>query len=267
MKRILCFILIGVCIILPWKAYAQLQLDKMDVKLNITGGQIVNGSVIVSNTSTKNITVRAYPEDFTYSFPFDGRKTPFPLGSVSRSCGKWISVSSKSFVLPPHGKKEVNYSVKVPNDVKGNYWGVLILEQVPNKFTGNLGVSLILRIGCSFLLEASGSEKKAVLEDITISSGNIQGNFLNNGNVILTAKGIFYVMDSSKKVLNRGDIAKYVVSPDEKASFTINLSKNIPQGSYTLFLNFTFEGGGSLEEELNLSKDEAGNITILNIKD
>ncbi len=242
-------------------------MDKPKVILNVKGGETINGSVIVNNPSAKNSTIKAYFEDTTYIFPFSGKKKTLPLGSISRSCGKWISVSPKSFVFPPHGKKEVKYSIKVPNDVKGHYWGALIFEDVPDKLKAGTGINLTVRVGCSFLLEAPGSEKKAVLEDITISSGNVQGNFLNKGNVILTAKGSFYVMDSSKKVLDRGDIVKYVIPPDEKAPFTIKLSKGIPQGSYTLFLNFTFEGGGGLQEEFNFSKDEADNIQFPNVSD
>ncbi len=267
MKRILFFILLVViCNISP--LYAQIGLNTLDVKLNVKGGEIVKGTMIVTNTSAKNIKINAYFEDFAFKAPFDGGKTYLPLGSIERSCGQWITVSPKSFVLPPKGKKKVAYSIKVPKDVKGEYWGVFIAGSAPGEFKGDVGVSLVVRIACTFLLDAPGVEKKAKLDDVSITSDTIQYNLLNNGNAILfITKGTFSIMDSNGKVFDSGDITQHFISPDQKVPLSIKLSKEIPPGEKTLSLKFDLKDGGSLVKGVDFSKDEAGKITILNIKD
>lgn len=270
MKRILFLILLiilcGISLL-----YAQISLNTLDVKLNIKGGETVNGTLTVTNMSKKNILVKAYFEDFTYQYTLDGGgKRYLPVGSIDRSCGQWISVSPKSVVLPPNGKKKVTYSINVPKEVKGEYWGAFIFEAAPvgAKFTGEVGVSLVVRVACTFLLDAPGLEKKAKLEDISIASETIQINLLNIGNAILfMTKGTFSIMDSKGKVFEKGDIKRYFLPPDEKAPLSLKLSKEITPGDKTLSLNFDLKDGGTLVKAVDFSKDEAGNITILNIKD
>lgn len=269
MKKILFLILLIGIFGIP-SLYAQIALNTLDVKINIKGGETVNGTMTVENISEKNILVKTYFEDFTYNSPFDKGATYLPLGSIERSCGQWISVSPKSFVLPPKGKKKVAYSIKVPKEVKGQYWGAFISEAAPGEFKlkGIMGVSLVVRVACTFLLEAPGLEKKAKLEDISIAFDTIEGNLFNNGNAILfITKGAFSIMDSKGKMFDKGDIKRYSISPDEKAPLSIKLSKKISPGDKTLSLNFDLKDGGTMVKSVDFSKDEAGNITILNIKD
>lgn len=251
-------------------AFSQIRPDRYDVNLSVTPGEETTGFLTVENLANQAVTLKAYFEDFSYKPPFDGIKEMSPIGSTLHSCGNWINLSQNLFVIPAQGKQKIIYTVKTPKEAKGSYYGILFFEKSSGVSTaGNqVGVGLVVKIGCSFFIETKNSERKAGIEDISLENGNIKGYFVNYGNVLLLSEGSFYIMDSKGKILDRGEIIKNLHLPSaEKSPILINIAAKIPQGSYTLFINFDLGERKTFVKEIDFSKDEAGDIKILKISD
>lgn len=248
-------------------AYAQLVLDKRQINLKVKPGEVITGSVTVSTPSGQYFTVKAYFEDVTYKPPFLGIKTLLPLGSTDRSCGQWITLSNPMFLLNAKGKQEEAFTIKVPKDIKGGYYCVLIFEKGASSVEGDRGVGIIERAGCTISLETADKETRGKISNISQGPGGIQGELSNLGNALLVADGSYYVMDAKGVVADRGAINKYYLPPGENTSFAIKLSEQVVPGTYSLVLNFDLEEGKALLKEIDLVKDDTGNINITATRD
>ncbi len=265
MKRVI-FLVLGLILSLNISAFAQIKLDKYQVKADISSGEVIKGSIVVENTSAENITVKVYPLDFVYLPPFEGGKDVRPLGATSYSCGKWITASLNNFVLSPKGKQTVGYTIKAPENIKGGYYGVLFFEKGSVGSSGGVGV--ILKIGCSFFLEAQDKLREINIADTAIDKDTIKGKIFNSGNVILISDSAYYLMDEKGTILNKGKVReKFYLPLGEKVPFTVKVPNQLAAGSYTLVMNFDLEGRGALVKELDFSKDEAGKFGALKVKD
>ncbi len=246
-----------------------LRIDTPKIKIKIKPGQTITGVLNVENSSSKQIIVKAYLEDFTYISPYDGTKKFMPPNSLENSCAKWINFSPHEFTLPPFGRKKVSYSINVPSRVEGGYYAVLFFETSLGKLENDLervNISLLGRIGCLFFIETENKTKKADIENISFRKNRIEADFCNEGNVILIAKGNFYVMDEKGIVRNRDKITDIYISPKDKARFSIKLPEKLSPGKYTLIISFDLEDGDILMREIDFLKDEKNNMKILEIR-
>lgn len=267
MKRWVFFLSLVLCLSFNSFTFAQVSLDKREIKLDIQPGQETKGFIVVNNSSDKDVTLKTYFEDIEYKFPYLGTPSFLPLGSTPQSCGKWINLSPELVLIPAKSKQEVSYSIKVPSTIKGGYYGILWLERVAVPITGEKGVSLIIREGCKFFLETPDKIKEGKIDDIAVDKNSIKGDLLNSGNVLLISQGTFYIMNEKNIVSDRGDIQKFYLPEKAKVSFIVKVSKNVTQGKNTLFINFDLGAGKALVKEIDFSKDAAGNLKILKMRD
>ncbi len=237
------------------------------MKLNVQPGETVMNSLAVYNTSLEPIPVKVYWEDFIYVPPFDGKKNFLPAGSTDYSLNKWMTFSPTEFTLPANSKKKITYSMKVPQDIRGGYYGVLFFENgVPNK-QAITGVRIVSRVGCLFFVEAKDKTKKAKINNIKVVHNHVAGSFLNSGNVILIPEGVYYFMSKEETVVDRGEIQKLYLPPQAIGTFTLDLPKKLPEGKYTLVITFDLQDGDSVVKEIDFSLDPLGQIKILQERD
>jgi hypothetical protein len=267
MKKILLILGMGILLCHP-NAYAQVTLDKGSIKVEAAPGEDVKGSINVANPSDKDITIKAYFQDFIYTSPYDGAMELHTLGTTERSCGKWVTLFPEEFIIPAKGSQEVNYSVKVPKDADGGYNGVLFFEKGIEPSAADKSIGLILKRGCSFFVETKNKVKTAQIQEIALNpKDNLDGALFNSGNVILIAGGSYYLMDKDSSISDRGDIAKFYLPAKVKAPFVIKLDKKIPEGNYTLVVNFDLGEGKVAVKEIEIVKDETGKLILGKIND
>ncbi len=267
MKKYIFFLTLVLLLSWNYPAFAQLALDKYRERVDITPGKTVKGTIILYNRSDKIIFLKAYLKDIKFVQPFDGKKEILPAGSTPYSISKWIKVSPDSFNISANGKQLVTYTVNVPEGVKGSYYGTIYFEKnAAGKVESNTSVGLAISWGYTLFLETTDKIKGAAIEGVSSINGAIQGNLANTGNVLLVSTPTFYVMDEKGVVLDRGTLQNFFLPSGEKTIFKAEISKNIPQGKYTLFLSFDFGGGAPLVKEIYFSKTESGEIQILETK-
>ncbi len=248
-------------------AFAQLVLDKREFKIEAKPGETVTGAVTVTNLYNKDVTLKAYLEDFVYEPPYRGFKTVRPLGSTSRSFGKWVTLTTPLFIVPAKGKQEITFTIKVPPEAKGGYFAVLFFEKGEGAVIGEKGVGIKEKAGCALLLETTNSDKRSKIDKIAATGAGIEGTLSNLGDCLLTAQGSYYMMDSKGIVADRGQIEKYYLPQGAGVLFSLKVSENVPSGKYTLMINFDTGDGKALVKEVDFSKDKAGALRILTERD
>ena len=283
----------------PATTFAQLLLEEGKVTLNVHPGETVMNSLSVHNTSPdESIGVKVYWEDFVYVPPFDGKKNFLPPGATDYSLNKWISFSPTEFTLAPNTKKKITYSMKIPRNIQGGYYGVLFFEQASNNKQETTGVRLISRVGCLFFVEAKDKIKKARVSDIKfvielpsskqnsktlasvdsasksfrvgkekLNNNHMEGNFSNSGNIVLIPEGVYYFMSKEDTIVDRGEIKKLYLPPKGIGTFTVDLPNNLKEGKYTLVITFDLQEGDSVVKEIDFSKGPSSQIKILQERD
>ncbi len=251
--------------ILTGEAKAQLFLENGKVSLAVSGGDHLNGSLLIHNTSSQPENIKVYWEDFEYKSPYDGSKTFLPAGTAPGSASQWVSFSPQTFSIPAFGQQNIDYTVSVPSQIQEGHYGVLFFEKSSESpIGGGDEITLVTRVGCLFFIEPSNKNKKAVLQDIGLKANNITASFVNQGNVILIPRTTYYMMQEGGLVLNRGEIKKLYVPPGASAPLEIPLKKQVNPGHYTLVVNSDLEEGDVVVKEIGLVVDASGQITVEN---
>ncbi|MFC1514879.1 hypothetical protein ACFL5X_03160 [Candidatus Omnitrophota bacterium] len=246
-----------------------LRIDSPKVKLKVSPGQTVSGAIVVENLSDIAVPIRAYFEDFKYISPFDGSKEFLPQASTSFSCAPWISFSPQEFTLRPLEKRQVYYSINVPEEASGGYYSVLFFESAlgPGRDEEGRAVSVIGRIGSLFFVETQDSIKAADISGINASLRDLHGTIANTGTTIIIVKPVFYIMDQAGLVVDRGKPPELFLNPGDQTNFSIGLSSDLAQGRYIAVLTFDLEGQDVVIREVTFSKDSFGAVEILDVKE
>jgi len=198
MKRFRAFILITLSLlVLPGTCMGQLSLTS-DLTLNgvipykIAAGESQKGSALIENTSNVPVTAVLYGSD---SAPTrEGRMTLSPGGAEPKNLGKWISFEKPQIDLAPHQKKEVGFTVQVPElATPGTYGGGIAASLIkkPTEQSGAIGASFRTRNIILMLVTVPG-EKTTIFNWIDFNHSEKNGHLFllslkNNGNTALTA--------------------------------------------------------------------------------
>jgi hypothetical protein len=253
--------------ILTAQAQAQVFLEQAKVSLDVSPGEHHDGFLLVHNTSSDPINIRAYWEDFEYKPPYDGAKSFLPAGTAPGSASQWVTFSPQTFLIPAFGQQKIDYTLTVPSQIQEGHYGVLFFERSVAGKLNDEAVNLVTRIGCLFFIEPSNKLKKADLQNIILKGNDVTARFVNQGNVILIPRTTYYVMEDGGLVLLRGETKKLYVPPGASARVKIPISEQLKQGHYTLVINSDLEEGDVVIKEIALTVDASGQITIENSQD
>ena len=241
------------------------RINKPKIRLNIPSGSSESGSITVSNPSTGDVNVKVYLEDWEYEESQDGVKRFFPPGTHPLSCAKWISFYPADFSLPSYGSQELFYSVKAPKDVNGGYFAVLFFEKAMGEMKDSEGANILIkgRIGSLFYVETGAVNKKVELTNISIAKKRngleISTVLKNTGNVDVTAKGTFNIIDKQGMVFARGEFNDTYTFPGSQARISSTWADAVPVGDYDLII--TLDLAGSLKiEEVEIRINSSGGI-------
>jgi len=93
-------------------------------------GTMYRGTVVLENLTDRPQEAKVTQRD--YRFSADGANHFDPPGSHPRSNSSWIAVRPRVATLPPGGRAEVTYEVRVPagGSLAGSYWSLLLVEPI-----------------------------------------------------------------------------------------------------------------------------------------
>jgi len=248
-------------------ANAQVFLEEGKVQLDVAPGENIAGKLTLHNTSDQDVDMKVYWEDFVYKPPFDGSKEFSPKGTSDYSIADWVNVSTQSLIFGPYAKRTVSYSVNVPEDMDKGHYGVLFFEKEGMQVDGKTGLNVVTRVGCLFFIEPKNKVVKADIKNIQLSEQGLTSRFTNQGNVVLIPSGTFYVINEEGMALDRGEMDKIYLPPDQIADYALAFNRDLDPGVYTLVMTVTFEGGEVLVKEIDFQKSYPSAFNIIEIRD
>jgi len=241
--------------LLGGSAAANIMVDNGKVSYVVKPGETISDSLTVYNTSSdKAVTLKVYWEDFEYIAPFQGEKKFHPAGTRPDSCRQWVVFSPSELTIAPLSDQKVNYTIKIPDDVTGGHYGVLFFESRAES-NARIGIALATRLGSLFFIEAENRNKTGVIKDIQINENEFQAVFENSGDVLLSAEGVFYIMDSKGLVVDRGKISTKYLPTNTQTELTWLISEKVKPADYTLILTMDLGDGNSLVKEIDFKKN------------
>jgi hypothetical protein len=221
------------------------QLQPPKVRVIIPPGESQTGTITVLNNATFPKKVKVYAYDWRYLPAQDGTKDFLPPSTLESSAAKWITFSPAEFSIPAFGRVLVNYTVRLPQDARGGHYAVLFFEnylgdqeQPPGE---GVSVNLAVRVASLFYIEAKGFvERRAVIENLKfkkeLGKFFLSAVFTNAGNVDITAKSEFYIIDKKGMVFARGDFNDIYTFPKDAAVLESFWKEKIPSGKYDLVM-------------------------------
>lgn len=261
MRFIAFTILLACCVLFPVTAKAQLFLEDGKVVLAVSPGDHINKSLTVSNTSAEELHVKVYWEDFQYQPPYDGTKKFFPAGVGPASASKWVTYSPQEITLPPYGKQKIDYSISVPEQISGGYYGVLFFERTGVTIKDVSGLDIITRVGCLFFIEPKDAVRKASVDKISVNGSKLTGDFINTSAITLIPRIVYYIMEEGGMVKDRGELKKIYVPAGATASWELPVPADLEAGHYSVVINIDLGNESVATKEVSLTKDVAGQLT------
>jgi hypothetical protein len=246
-----------------------LRLDQTKIRLSIAPGQGKSGKITVDNPTDQVLNIKVYAEDWAYTPKQDGTKDFMMAGTGAFSGAQWLTFVPADFTLPPYGRQTLNYTVKVPADASGGHYAVLFFENAGAAPQESTGMNLIVRIGVIFYFEAQGTTRRACeISGLKAEKGNKEAlvvslNFKNTGNVDITGRTTFDLIDSNGLVYARGAFNDLYTFPQDAAVIKASWQEAIPPGTYDLVitLDMTKQPGAASEIKSQVLTREA-QITI-----
>ena len=226
------------------EAQEVVQIEPAKNRLIITPGNIQTGTINIYNQSKEPKNVKVYLEDWSYLPVCDGTKEFKSAGSGDLSAAPWISFVPAEFTIAAFGKKTLNYVVKIPPEAKGGHYAVLFFEnylgeQKPT--SEGVSVNLAVRVASLFYIEPKGTiNRQARIAGLKITKDQgkfyISINFTNTGNVDITAKANFFIIDEKGMAYARGEFNEVYTFPRDSATLSSSWRETIPKGKYDLIL-------------------------------
>ena len=212
-------------------------------------------------------------QEFTikvYDFNMNGKgKSSFlKSGSGEYSLSKWMNVSPTFFEVSPGEKKEITFTVSVPNDETGNRaaWSIIMIEQAePRKqlepakqsdATVALGVVPTFAFGV-FVYQNPPTVKTENVEmtGFRMETKEDQNTFYieatNNGNGIAYCTSYIDMINNATGAKTRLTVKKFTIVPGLIRDFTFKLPAMVP-GDYTAVGVLDYEGS----EEIQAAKKQ-----------
>lgn len=264
--RMLRIIIILGCVLFPAFAHAQFVVEQSRVESVVQPGKSLVDRIVLHNTANNSKNVRIYWQDFEYVAPFDGEKSFMPAGSLSHSLSNWTTLSRDYATIPAGESITVNYSIKVPADADGGYYGVLFFEEDDPSQVTSTGVKIVMRVGTLFFLGTNDNRDHADVQNLILKDGKFSGQIINHGNTILFPEGTYYALDQDGWVADRGELKKRYLPAGQSATFEWSLPDTLPVSEYTTILTFDLGYGYSLVREIDFSKKSNGDVVITQIR-
>jgi len=208
-------------------------------------GQIVEGVIVLKNSSDQPEEARLYLQDF--SFNYEGKKEYTEPGTISRSNTSWIQFSPSLVTVPPQETMDVKYTIQVPEteEMTGTYWSILMVEGVPqltaqasaeNRKDIQFGIKQLLRYGIQLVthIEDSGTRNIKFLNTELVQTENGQQlniDVENTGERWLRPNLVVELYDEMGSQAGKVDGGKWRIYPGTSVRFTADLTA-IASGKY-----------------------------------
>lgn len=231
-------------------AQVSMSLFPVSFRYDIPRGSSQTGVITVSNPSEVPLSLQVETENFTGG---DGGTVEYAPEGAKYGLLSWIQVDKTPFTLGPGQKREVPFTVAVPeNGEVGGHYGTILFRAAPDggqEGSSNIGISG--RIGSIILVSVPGNANKSgelvkVSAPAFVQYGplTVTASYKNTGSVHYVTKGeVTYTGIFGKKTV---PFDEKTILPDVQRDTISTLDKTWLIGP--VFVKATMEAGdGSIE--------------------
>ncbi|RSS47489.1 DUF916 domain-containing protein [Streptomyces sp. WAC07061] len=204
-------------------------------------GTTVSDSATIVNSSDRELTFRVFATD-AMNTPSGGAFALLPVQTRPKDVGAWVALApgaEATVTVPPRGRKDVPFTVKVPQDaVPGDHVGGIVAlntEVEGVRKEGKVQVGVQRQVGARMYFRVPGPLTPGLtVEDVRVTRGapllpwvkdaraTVTYTLVNRGNVVVeprvavSAEGLF-----GRRVLNRpARDPKLVLLPGQRVELT-----------------------------------------------
>ena len=126
----------------------------------------------------------------------DGRQSFYaPAGSISRSCGNWVSANPMEATVAGGDALQVRLTVSVPTRAEpGGYWCALSVDEMPDPLASTpegVGVRFLASVSTGIYVYIDPVERGADVLDIIVDGTEATARIENTGNTPTAVEGRF----------------------------------------------------------------------------
>ena len=193
-----------------------LAVSQIEFDLHIPAGNSATYTFKVHNDESVTDDVKIYLADWDRDA--QGNHRFYDPGTLPRSDTAWIEVAPTRFTLQPDETKEVRFTISVPPDAAGTYWGMIMVEGQPRpeKHAGAT-VMVVPRFGVKVYETPPGTGRKdgqiTKIERLGLNPLTFLIDFENTGTVHLHVSGEVQLIDSQGQTVERIVIASFPILP------------------------------------------------------
>ncbi len=265
-KSILIFIILLLFLPSLVLSQANFLLSPPIIDIAVPPGGVNEFTLLLFNNSIREQNFLLYTTDLLVT----PAALKFPeAGTTKFSCANWIEIDETNFSIEPGKSKEIKCRIRVPREVIGGRYAVIMSENVEpedeqEKKKQNIAIKPHFRLGTIFklIIKGSGLKKAGKIEDIVIEKlpeGGIEIKviFYNQGNVHTIAKGSFIVKDKDSKVKLRGFFSEATSYPECQTEFKYRSKRGLSAGTYftEAIINYSQMQRASIKKEFTLESD------------
>ncbi len=254
-KRLIVGGVIAAAAIAPAMANAQVSVSLYPVsfRYDIPRGSSQTGVITVTNPSTVPLSLQVEAENFTGG---DGGTVEFAPEGAKYGLLSWLTVDREPFVLGPGQKKEVPFTINVPENAEvGGHYGTILFRASGNPGgDGETAIGISGRIGSIILVSVPGDAKKSGQLVKVGAPGFVQygpltlsASYKNTGSVHYVTKGTA----TFTGIFGRRTVPfeEKTILPDVQRDTTATLDKTWLIGP--VFMKATLEAGDGSAQTLS----------------
>lgn len=197
----------------------------------------------------------------------DGRQSFYaPAGSISRSCGHWVSANPMEATVAGGEALQIRLTVSVPQEVQpGGYWCALSVDEMPDPLAvmpEGVGVKFLASVSTGVYVYIDPVERGADVLAIDVDGRQATARLQNTGNTPTAVEGRFEFLRPGETtpvaviVLPRNML---LTEPVRTAAFSVSLPEpaTLPSGRYVvrLILDIGLDHYIGLQRTVDLVRD------------
>jgi hypothetical protein len=198
----------------------------------------------------------------------DGRQSFYkPVGTVPRTCGRWITINPVEATVPPGGTLEVRVSVSVPRDAQpGGYWCVLTTDEVSTPArAGGVGMQFLASVSVGVFVDVVPVTRSIRIAEVRLGADDGSIRVQNTGNTPVVVEGRFeFLRPNGTKPVAKTDLPRttLVLDPAPVRLITAKLPSvsALPSGRYLVraILDIGLDHYVGAQKEMDVRRETAG---------
>jgi hypothetical protein len=196
----------------------------------------------------------------------DGQQSFYaPSGSLTRSCGPWVSATPREAPVSGGQVLHVRLSITVPSAVKpGGYWCALTVDETPDPkevTPDQVGVKFLASVSTGIYVSVNPIERGVDILDIDVARERAVTRLVNTGNTPVSVEGHFdFFKPGATEPLIAVELPRNVLltEPIPTGVFSVALpdAVHLPAGRYLvrLVLDIGLNHYIGVQRELEISR-------------